>query len=220
MIRRVLLVTSLLFIVTLLACNPASESGKTQTAPSQPTKVVVRILNLDAISAPTQPAPLPTQPPGPTIPLATTEATQLAPGPSSVRGSSPTITVPGCTNLAEFIGNLTIAENTALESNQGFAKLWRVKNVGTCAWTTDYALVFLSGDAMNGMQRIPLQQQVSPGEMLDLRVNLTTPVGPQNLVGKWMLQDANGANFGIGQGGSQPLVVAVVVRPPPKPTPG
>ncbi|NIP41529.1 MAG: hypothetical protein GWN00_05010, partial [Aliifodinibius sp.] len=37
-----------------------------------------------------------------------------------------------------------------LTPRTAFTKVWRLQNVGTCTWTADYDMVFISGDRMGG----------------------------------------------------------------------
>ncbi len=127
---------------------------------------------------------------------------------------------PTCTNQAEFIKNLTVGNNTALIPGQYFAKIWQIKNSGTCTWTNEYNLIFISGNNMNSPDSIGLQESVAPGKVIDLRLDLVAPNEEGNHSGNWMLQDNLGNLFGIGQSGNQPLEVVIIVKPTPMPTSG
>jgi hypothetical protein len=116
-----------------------------------------------------------------------------------------------CTNRAEFVKNLTISDRTALGPIQPFAKIWRLKNVGTCTWTTAYSIAFYSGDVMGETLTAFLSQTVLPGEVVDLRLDLVSPALPSLYTGYWLLQDEIGQQFGLGPQADQPLVVAITV---------
>lgn len=209
-----------LLIVILLVGSACAQAGPTpapsasSSLPQQaPTPVVVRILNLDlpALAAPPtstlpEPTPLPTL-----APLPTPQPTSAA----SVGQPSPV--VPACTNLAEFVKSLTVSDNSAFKPEQSFAKIWQIKNTGTCTWTTGYSLVYASGEAMGSPAAVPLPNPVKPGETVDLRVNLIAPVTPATYTGNWYLQDQSGAVFGLGPDSTLPLALTIVVRPVPKP---
>jgi hypothetical protein len=121
-----------------------------------------------------------------------------------------------CTNRAEFVKNLSIADNTAFKPQQAFAKIWQIKNVGTCVWT-GYSLVYASGESMGSAAVTPLPNEVNPGDTVDLRLNLFAPTEPNTYTGNWFLQDASGIAFGLGPDGAQPLGLTILVRPLPKP---
>jgi hypothetical protein len=214
-----LLSVILLFLVTGAACVQPPAPASTSLSALQPTRVVVRILALDMAPSPTLP-PTATPPPTPTVAPTRTPLPQptLKPGePAAAAAASPT---PACTNLAEFVRSLSASDNTAFEPGVSFAKLWRVKNIGTCTWSPDYQLIFAGGEAMSGAPSNPLDQTVNPGDTADLRVNLVAPTTSQTYTGYWMLQEPLGATFGTGPDGSQPLTVIIFAKPTPKATPG
>ena len=87
----------------------------------------------------------------------TVEAAQLqtgTPAPSaSAMVASPTLSsvtstrtagVVALCDAAAFVRDVTIPDGTIVEPGRDFTKTWRLKNVGTCSWTTAYALVFVS----------------------------------------------------------------------------
>jgi hypothetical protein len=90
---------------------------------------------------------------------------------------------------------VTISDNTVLRPSEAFSKTWRIKNIGTCSWTTDYKLVFLSGDKMNGPDFVALPVNVSPGQTVDVSVNLMAPNTPGIYQGFWQLQKPDGTSF-------------------------
>ncbi|HWQ83756.1 MAG TPA: NBR1-Ig-like domain-containing protein, partial [Anaerolineales bacterium] len=112
-------------------------------------------------------------------------------------------------NQAEFVRDVTIPDNTELQPGQSFTKTWRLRNIGSCAWTTGYSLVFLSGDAMGGASA-DMPQRVEPGSSIDLSVNLIAPNTAGTYKGNWMLRDRDG-RFGIGTGASNPFWVQIKV---------
>src|SRR5512135_3467629 len=46
---------------------------------------------------------------------------------------------------AQFIADVTVPDGTRFSPGAAFTKTWRLKNVGTCTWSTSYTLVFSSG---------------------------------------------------------------------------
>ena len=208
----------LYFLIGICACssNSQPEQPASNNVGSEPTRVVVRILNLDlALTAlPTQtPVPPPDTPAPVVIPSATPLPTVLAQNATL----PPT---PSCANRAEFVKHLTISDNTALEAGQSFMKVWRIKNTGNCAWSTDYALVFYSGNEMGGPPSISLPNRVQPGETIDLQVPMTAPLTSTTITGNWVLQDAKGNVFGFGETADKTIEVTIFVKPTPRPTPG
>jgi hypothetical protein len=93
-----------------------------------------------------------------------------------------------------------------------FAKVWRIRNIGTCTWTPQYTFVFEGGDDFNSPQETPLTQEVKPGETIDIQVTLLTPNDPATYTANWMLEDPAGNHFGSGDHGELPFTAIVVVE--------
>jgi len=122
-------------------------------------------------------------------------------------------TVPAC-DRATFVSE-TIPDDTIFAPNTSFTKTWRLKNVGTCTWSTSYALVFDSGDAMGAPAAINLTGAVNPGQTIDLAVNLTSPGTADTYLGNYKLRNASGVLFGVGASGNGPFWVQIRVSPTP-----
>jgi len=112
---------------------------------------------------------------------------------------------------AVFIADVTVPDGTVMAANTPFVKTWRLKNNGTCTWTTSYALVFASGDQMGATPTIYLPTSVAPGGTIDLSVTLTAPSIAGTYKGNWTLRNAAGTRFGVGTGGSYPFWVLISV---------
>ncbi len=158
-------------------------------------------------------------------PSETPEPTQtLAPSPTYTETLEPTLTetptiTPSpsattvlCTNQAEFIRHLSISENTKLKIGTYFAKVWLLKNIGTCTWDENYALVFQSGEQMGSPDESPLPGIVLPGDSINLQITLLTPMQPDTYTGLWMLRDPSGQLFGSGENADQPLSTIIIVE--------
>lgn len=114
-------------------------------------------------------------------------------------------------NLAEFIKDVSYVDGTAVSKGEAITKTWRVKNIGSCTWTTDYDLVLVDGQSMGAPTRIGLETAVKPGETVDLSVLMAAPAKAGTYMGYWMLEDANGNRFGVGDGSKNAFWVKVVV---------
>jgi hypothetical protein len=93
---------------------------------------------------------------------------------------------------------------------QSFTKTWRIKNVGTCTWNSQYKLVFDSGATMGSpafQQLTPVH--IPPGSTLDVSLQLTAPVTPGTYRSNWKLRAPNGDIFGLTNG--NPIWVEVKV---------
>ncbi len=103
-------------------------------------------------------------------------------------------TVASCANYT-FIKDVTIPDGTQMAIGQEFTKTWRVKNTGTCEWTTSFKLAFSYGEAMGG-QPVALAETVQVGRQVDLSVKLKVPNKTGKLTGFWVLLDDSGEHFG------------------------
>ncbi len=131
------------------------------------------------------PSPTPTLTPRPTLTptLATPSAT-------------PTVTPTPCTNGSEFLLDLSVPDGTHFAPGTRFVKTWRLRNSGTCTWTTDYEFRHVEGDAMRG-QPLKLPAEVRPGERIDLSLALIAPATAGSYRGRWQLHTPHGEGFGI-----------------------
>src|SRR5690606_1735985 len=103
---------------------------------------------------------------------------------------------------------------SVLTAGTPFIKTWRLKNIGTCTWTADYAAVFVSGDAMGAPASQRLGTSVLPGQTIDISVPLTAPGQPGTYRGYWKLRNAAGVLFGLGAAGERFFVDIKVVTAP------
>jgi len=127
----------------------------------------------------------------------------LSPAPSptyfvTLTGTPPTLATPTAEKCTQstFVTDVTIPDGTKMTPNEQFTKTWRVQNSGACPWTTDFSLVFLSGEEMGGSS-IAIPNVVQPGQSVDISVDMTAPAKAGNLTGVWMLRDDKGQEFGV-----------------------
>ena len=130
----------------------------------------------------------------PTPSPTSTTAQPIPSSATSTRTSGPT----ALCDAAAFVRDVTIPDGTTIEPGRDFTKTWRLKNVGTCNWTSAYALAFVSGDRMHGQPSVGLPGTVSPGQAIDISISLTAPENNGEYQGYWRLRNASGALFGIG----------------------
>lgn len=157
-------------------------------------------------------------PPSPTV-TGTPPTPTITPTPGAVTPP------PASCDRAQFISDVTIPDGTVFNPNAPFIKTWRIKNVGTCTWTTSYSLIFASGDQMGGPASAALPNSVVPGQTVDLTINLTAPSSAGSYRGYWRFKNASGIPFGIGTGGTKSWWVDIQVTGPTatptvSPTPG
>jgi hypothetical protein len=116
-------------------------------------------------------------------------------------------------DAAGFVDDVTIPDDTSFAPGTTFTKTWRIKNTGSCTWTSSYALVFDSGTSMNAPASIALTGNVAPGQTVDLSVDLKAPDTANTYKGNWKLRNASGVIFGIGND-NKPFWVQIKVAVP------
>jgi hypothetical protein len=128
-----------------------------------------------------------------------TRIARFGSGPAVTPVPIPTTPAAAC-DKAAFMADVTIPDGTTLAPGAAFTKTWRLKNVGTCTWTTSYALVFYFGNTFGAPATISLPAAVAPGQTADLSINMTAPTAPGTYFSYWRLRNATGNQFGVGTG--------------------
>jgi hypothetical protein len=142
-------------------------------------------------------------PPTATLPPTSTPAVTNTPLATTSSGGA-----TGC-DSATFVSDVTIPDGEEIAPDAEFVKTWRLKNSGTCTWSTSYSLVFASGNAMDGTASQALSGSIAPGSNVDVSVTLTAPPADGEYTGYWALRNASGQNFAsfyvqisVGEGGA------------------
>jgi hypothetical protein len=137
----------------------------------------------------------------PTIASTSTLQPTMLPTPSSTATSVPVTTE--CQDDAQYISDDGL-DGTNYAPNTAFTKRWRLKNTGTCTWDSSYLVSYISGTTMSqqpGYWIVPQGQTVTPGQTVDIRVGMTSPVENGNYQSYWGLKKENGPLMPI-QGGA------------------
>jgi len=177
--------------LTATALPPTPTASPTATATSTPTPLL-------PIEMPAE--DLPTATPSPTS--APTAATKLQ-SKNDLDGN--------CVNRAKFIKDVTIRDNSRIKPDHKFTKTWRLKNTGTCTWTTAYSLVFAGGSQLSAAKKYDLKKNVAPGKQIDLSIVMTSPRKKGVYTSKWLLQSPSGKKFGVGRKGKTAIFAKIVV---------
>jgi hypothetical protein len=146
-------------------------------------------------------------------------ASNTAPPPTqtAVISPSPTIT---CDQAAA--GNpidVTIQDDTLVLPGQSFTKIWRLQNAGNCIWSRAYAARFFYGNQMGAPDMVFLVEEVKPGGIIEIAIDMIAPMQPGTYQGNWKLRNPDGALFGIGPRGDSPFWVRIQVSQPETATP-
>lgn len=216
------------------ACGVMSGSGNISVDPGIINTQVADVIYADATrsagaTAVTQLTQMAQVPPTETsAPTATQSPTDVPPtatpssipptetqAPPTATSAPPTPTKnPLRCDWAQFVSDVRVKDGDTFLPDEKFTKTWRLKNIGSCTWTTDYALVYSSGTTMDGPERVRLTENVPPGDTIDLSVNLIAPSRDGTFTGKWMLRNANGVIFGVGSKADQEFWVKINVKKP------
>ncbi|BCX04727.1 MAG: hypothetical protein KatS3mg053_2665 [Candidatus Roseilinea sp.] len=133
---------------------------------------------------------------------------QITPIPTATPGPPSIIIVtepaPACIDGMAFVADLTyddqnMANPPILQPGQPFRKGWRVRNSGSCTWTTAYTFSFDGGNsplAQMGGQTQVIAQPVVPGQTVDFYVDLVAPTVPGIYQGFWRMRNDRGVGFG------------------------
>jgi hypothetical protein len=204
-------------ILALLMASLACTIGQSQPppqAPQQQNDTTTSVsLTLTAIAI-QNPAAAPNAQPQPTLPAPVLQPTQAMPQPPAAQPTPipPTAVQIPC-DRASFVKDVTIHDGAKVKAGEIFNKTWTLKNNGSCAWTSGYSLVFERGDQMGAAAAANFTAAaINPGQNVDVTVTLTTPSKPGTYQGYFMLKNASGKKFGIGNNADQAFWVKIVVE--------
>lgn len=225
--KKFLSVLTFLFIFLLASCNLPAENQPTQPGPDLIYTAAAQTVaaQLTQSASNTQPTVQPptlapqvtsTQAPQPTA----TQVPPTAVPPTTVPGGSTTPPAASATpvpcNLLGFGEDVdvTYPDGSKLDPGETFEKTWRLRNIGSCTWTSSYFLVFDRGDAMGAPASVQLTTgTVPPGSEVDATVKLKAPLNAGTYQGYWKLRDGSGQVFGFGSSNKAFWVKIVVANP-------
>lgn len=170
------------------------------TAIVDSTAAIAAAVSTQLASLPTStPRPSSTpEPPTPTVTISPT-ASVVTPTPTvSPTGvyPFPYITwTPSTCDYSAFLADLDIVDYSKVYPGTVFTKTWRIKNIGTCTWTTQYRFQYISGNPM-GADTIFLPRNVAPGDTIDLSMQMKAPDIEEDYSNFWRLRNTAGEIFG------------------------
>jgi hypothetical protein len=207
--KHLTLVLSMVVLMLMLSACRSQEAEDATATPLNPEAVYTaaaqtaeaRMTEMAQItSTPTKVLPTDTQ--------AVASATAVPGTPSQTPPPSP---AGGGVDMAAFIVDVTVPDGANYAPGDTFKKTWRLQNIGTTTWTTDYDLVFISGSQMGAAAAVPLAANTLASETVDLTVDLVAPPESGTYTGYWMLRNAAGKNFGLGPNADGPFYVMINV---------
>jgi len=203
----VILLIGLLLIILPACQRSASEDDAAATLDPLYTQQALTVMAVSTAVAKTPQTPTPISF---ATPLSTSQVQPTQPLPTPVPGGQ-----TGFCDAAQYVADVTVPDDTVMVPSFAFTKTWRLKNVGTCTWNTGYKVDFDSGNPMSAVFPVNLTNTVSPGQTIDISVNMVAPATAGSYQGNWKLKNASGAAFGIGSSANQPFWVKIVVSGTP-----
>jgi hypothetical protein len=188
--------------VAILACNLPGATTIPENTPVIPpnTSGTSVALTVQAELAKAIPPQLTTTP---TVAVAVASPTPTSTNPPLTNTQQPptaTLTQLPC-NQVSFVSDVSVPDGSVFETGKSFTKTWRLKNTGSCTWTSGYQLVFVNGDQMNGPGSQSLTGgTVAPGGTVEVSVNLVAPASAGTYKGYWKIRDPSGITFGLSTG--------------------
>ena len=208
-------------IFLLISCAPANLSTPTPNVvfiKTSAAQTVVANFTLTAASAAFTSTPTslgtPTSPATPALISTTRITSTLVPTQIGNPGATQILL---CNEYSwdDTTVDVNFPDNTPMTAGQSFVKTWKIKNSGTCTWTTGYKIIFSSGNPMAGQPQ-PLPVPATPGQEIEISVSFIAPAQSGSYSSAWTLQNANGNNFfGSDVQGlyhAKPLYVKIVVK--------
>ncbi len=204
--KYLLLSVLILNAILLGACSlPAGKSAEDTAATSVAATTAAAFTQAAETVASTSPTVV-------ILPTATNTLSPTAPAATATNTPVP------C-NRASFVKDVTYADGSEVAAGTTFTKTWRIKNNGSCTWTSDYVLLFDSGDQMGASATVSMTAgTVTPGSTVDISVALSAPASPGTYQGMFKLRSSDNVVFGINADGQSPFWVKIVVPNPPSPT--
>ncbi len=126
---------------------------------------------------------------------------------------TPTYTSSIPCNAAQMLGDVNYPDGTEVAAGTSFTKTWRMRNTGSCTWTSEYSVVFSRGDPMDAPASTPIALgMVPPGAQTDITVDLIAPDAGGTYKGYFFLRSPDGQLFGKGESGNEEFWVNIVVE--------
>lgn len=213
------LLLALMIPLVLWACAPTTptppEAGERINLETSIAETVFAQVTRSAIETKiaqlTQIAGQPSVTPPPTVPTPILFPTSTPLPPTPTQQPAIATPTPGPCVKAELVADPSPLEGLNFTPGANFNKLWRLRNAGSCAWTSAYSLVLYAGDAMGATSPIALPYSVMPGETVDIVISFTAPDESGLWFGNWMLRNPQGGVFGLGPDAQEPLQVQIRV---------
>ncbi len=114
------------------------------------------------------------------------------------------VTPAGCLDGMKFVQDLNfpdanMSSPASFQPGAVIEKGWRIQNIGTCTWNSNYALAYVGSVPLNapiGGNPVAIQGQVPPGQTYDITASIVAPPLPGRYQSIWNIHDPDGKYFG------------------------
>jgi hypothetical protein len=207
--KKAILITLIIIVIPiiLMGCGsrepatPTTNPDLVYTAAAQAAEATLTQIFKSTPSATPIP-PTPTNDPTQTAAAQTASAmlTQVAvlsltPQGTPLNTPIPTVPAGPSGDRAFYVKDVTIPDGSVIAPGAAFRKTWKLQNGGTTTWSTTYTLAFISGDQMGTITSVPLTQSVTPGQQVDVSVDMVAPTANGTYQGYWKMKNASGQLF-------------------------
>lgn len=131
--------------------------------------------------------------PEPRSPIPDMVSIASSPSPSVSSASIVSYTIP---YEAAFIEDKTIVDGQIVSGGAEFSKIWRMRNTGTVAWPQGTTVSFVGGHYMTTAIHWAIGGDLSPGQDIDVEVDMKAPEEPGHYHSTWRLKTPEGEIFG------------------------
>jgi hypothetical protein len=136
--------------------------------------------------------------------------------PSATPGNQSTqiVTLAPC-YLADFVSDVTIPDGAEVNAGESFNKVWRLVNLGSCKWKSDFTVVFIQGTQMGSSEIYNFTNvDIESGQTADISIDLSAPLEPGVYTAEYLLKSSDGTIFGLGTTGKGTFYVKITVPSP------
>jgi len=108
---------------------------------------------------------------------------------------------------------VTLPDFIKVTAGEQLTKTWRIKNIGGCAWNTNYQLVYNNGARVSVASINPFTNDVLPNETVEISIPVTIPETTGNIQTYWYLISDTNQIVNTNSSGKPYLWLKVDVQP-------
>ncbi len=97
--------------------------------------------------------------------------------------------------MAVYDGDISVPDGTVFAPGARFTKVWRIKNVGTVPWTSNFQWHFEAGTLMSGSVLATAVARTAPGGTTIISVPMQAPMATGVYTSFWQMVDPAGNPF-------------------------